>query len=715
MDRGIVQTANHHELIGKKAWTWGQSDDGIVSQRNLHDFDEQYIEVQSGPLLTQADYGLLEPHQELAWREFWYSVHGLGDGYEYANPDVAVQTIRDGNSLELRMMATGEFPDARVRVTAQGKKSQTKKVRLTPRQPAVATFSDLPEGPCLIEVLHGDSAHPLAAFTSPLPVPVVEEPELPWWETKKEDFTIDELYLKGMLYDKQTNRPAAREWYGKVLSEDPLHTDANRQLGVLNLEAGLFTSAVAHFERALERNPDDAMSWYYRGACALAQGDLEEAERCGFKMIKYRPESSLGYDLAGRAVFLQGPGNHQQALDLLRKATRQNPRDSMARNHYLLAALAAGIDAEPLSYKPDPSDVVLQAIEAARKNDADGLAAWLHSHVGEVEFALIEAVLKLSGMGLHQEALHVMKAIESPLLAQEATSLSTYYLAYLSHQAGQDNQVSNYLEQAMKLSPDYVFPSRVETIPVLKLAVERNAHDANAHLLLGNLLGGLGRLEEARLHFGHAVRMNEGLATAQRNLGYIAWRGEEDLRAAEDFYRKAIAGRPEDQIFYRDLARILLQNDKREEAIKVMENMPVASRRTDIVEILAQAYVDKEQYTKALNLLADSFFSNWEDRTVSRSVYVRANLERGKQSMDRGDYASALKDFQAALLYPENLGVGRPADPREAETYFWVGTALQALNRGPEAKAAWQTGADGPRGGATQNEYIAKCQEAMDK
>ena len=93
-DRGIVSAANHHQVPGKKAWTWGQWEFGQVAQRNLTDDDGPYIEVQSGPLPTQSDYGLLEPHEQIAWQEYWYPVHGLGDGFEFANKDVAIQTAQ---------------------------------------------------------------------------------------------------------------------------------------------------------------------------------------------------------------------------------------------------------------------------------------------------------------------------------------------------------------------------------------------------------------------------------------------------------------------------------------------------------------------------------------------------------------------------------------------------------------------------------------------
>src|SRR5690606_33303146 len=103
-------------------------------------------EVQSGPLLTQADYGLLKPLQEVSWREYWYSVHGLGDGLEFANRDLAVNATRIDGGLEMRMMATGEFPGARC-VLSQGERVLLEVgLDLSPKQAASVSLPQAPEG-----------------------------------------------------------------------------------------------------------------------------------------------------------------------------------------------------------------------------------------------------------------------------------------------------------------------------------------------------------------------------------------------------------------------------------------------------------------------------------------------------------------------------------------------------------------------------------------
>ncbi|GAI87071.1 unnamed protein product, partial [marine sediment metagenome] len=140
MDRGIVQVADHYVVSGKKAWTWGTWDFGLVSQKNLTDNDGPYIEVQSGPLPTQSDYGMLLPRAEVSWQEYWYPVHGLADGFEYATKDVAIQTTREDEKLQLRILSTGKFSGANCTFSQGSRKLLRKTINLTPESPQTLTL-----------------------------------------------------------------------------------------------------------------------------------------------------------------------------------------------------------------------------------------------------------------------------------------------------------------------------------------------------------------------------------------------------------------------------------------------------------------------------------------------------------------------------------------------------------------------------------------------
>jgi tetratricopeptide (TPR) repeat protein len=62
--------------------------------------------------------------------------------------------------------------------------------------------------------------------------------------------------------------------------------------------------------------------------------------------------------------------------------------------------------------------------------------------------------------------------------------------------------------------------------------------------------------------------------------------------------------------------------------------------------------------------------------------------------MSDGKYDQALVDFRAALEYPDNLEVGRPAaGGRDAEVYYCIGTALDALGDNEPARKAFECSA----------------------
>jgi tetratricopeptide (TPR) repeat protein len=191
--------------------------------------------------------------------------------------------------------------------------------------------------------------------------------------------------------------------------------------------------------------------------------------------------------------------------------------------------------------------------------------------------------------------------------------------------------------------------------------------------------------------------------------------GDGDVARAETCFRQAIAARPDDQTLYRDLAEILIADQRRAAAIAVLEAMPPqAHRRAELTVILAESYVAEKRYDDCIQLLESlPYFVNWEGQDVTWRLFNQAHLERGRQRLEAGDAAAALTDFEAALTYPANLNVGRSNQPLEAPAQFWRGQALAALGQPDAARTAWQLGADGADVEGPQNEYRAKCRAAL--
>jgi tetratricopeptide (TPR) repeat protein len=718
-DRGIIQVANRRELGGKKAWTWGEWEFGKVAQQNLTDDNGPYIEVQSGPLPTQSDYGMLGPRERVEWREWWYPVHGLGDGFEFATRNLAVQSARRDGKLELRLLATGAFPRAQceVRLVTQRETAPVarEQIDLSPLSPVVMTMAD-PQQPVKVEVT-SQAGEVLAAFQTPLPIPHMDPPTQ-LMDQADDQLTVEQLYLKARKCDRGTERGRAREYYGKALAGDPGHVASHRALAVLDYEAGLYDEARQRLKIALARDGDDGLCCYYMGVCSLQLGDAEAALDWAYKALRCAGTVSLGHDLAGRARMKLGAISG--AVSSFENAVRANRNDTVAADHLLLALYAA--HRQPMARRQaeqrtasDPTALVPRAIVSLDSDESMGrFANTARALLGEDDFELLETSLAFAEFGLIDEAQRIVKAacVDAVPPAQRSF-MPFYYLAWLDSLRGASESAQKWLSEAARTRADKVFASRGEEIPILRYAIERNASDGQARLQLGCLLANLGRVDEAVSLWNEAAQLNGG-SIAWRNLGLVA-AVKNDWKGAEQNFRRAIAARPGDQTLYRDLAEILIADGRRTAAIELLEAMPSEGpRRAELTVILAESYVAEERYERCIELLESlPYFVNWEGQDVTWRLFNRAHVERGRQRLEQGDAAGALADCEAALTYPTNLNVGRSDQPVEAPAQFWRGQALNALNRPEEARAAWQAGADGADIDGWQNEHRDKCREAL--
>ena len=721
-DRGIVQVADHYELSGKKAWTWGTWDFGLVSQKNLTDDDGPYIEVQSGPLPTQSDYGMLLPRQQVAWREWWYPVHGLGEGFEFATKDIAIQTSRTDGELRLHMIATGKFAGASCVVSQNDRDLLTMRLDLSPEKPGLVVVSPAPQGPAEVTIKsrQGDI---LARFTTPLPIPEVTPPPRSKVLDKPDaELTLQERLLRGRKYDLATDRKKARESYEKALAHDAGCSSALVGLAVLDVEAGLYAEAISRLEKALERDPDDGTAWYFLGVAHLKRHDAAAALRCARQAARYAVTASLAFDLAGRAH--AALGQERMALDAFEKAVSLNPNDGKARDHWLLALYAAGETGAAFKEARQvsaafPTDLVPRAILALQGDrEMARFVEDARAFVGEHDFQMIETSLLFADVGLVREAGRVLAAVCVDAVPEpQCSPLPLYYLAYYASLAGDSAAARNHLNRASRIVRDYVFPSRPEAVEVLRHAIRENPSGACAHLHLGNLYTHLGRVEEAAPQWQRAVDLDPSLSVAHRNLGLYARAQEDDLPKAERAYRRAIAARPKDQTLYRDLAEILLEQGRRPEAIALLESTPVDKlKRAEIIILLVQLYCEERRYDDAIDLLESTpYFVNWEGQTITWDLFHKAHMARGRIRFVDGDFAEALQDFEAALTYPDNIGVGRSNKPQEATAQYWRGKALQSLGRLEQARAAWKLGAAGAPGSSEQNASRELCDTALNE
>ncbi len=633
----------------------------------------------------------------ISWNEYWYPVHGLGDGFEFANKNVAFRTERKNEQMEIRMISTEKFKDATLSIYDGDKEILAKRMDLSPEKAAAVSLVQ-PAGKKVTIVLKSASGEEVAKYISPLQLNEVNPPEPPSYVNKADDqLSVEQMYLLAQKYDRSLNRIKAREYYNKILKTDSLQLPALRDLAILEFEAANYDKASGMLAKALEQIPnDDGIAWYFLGLCRLRQNNHEDAIKCGFKASRCLGTESIGFDLAGRSYMLQR--KYPEALSAFEKATLANRNNASSFHHYLIALYCndqkeKALELTKARITANPTELTTRALEAIIMADSTRFASDARKFVGEYDFEILGTSIAFSESGLPKEAAWILEtSCINGRDEKKQNFIIQYHLAFLYSQTGNLKKSLDYLSKASVNNQDFIFASRPETVEVLDFAIKQNPGDALAFYQLGNLYGNFGRLDEAANNWNKAVKLNPAMSIPWRNLGWYYWAVGKDRARSEMCFQNAIKSRPDDQTLYRDLAGVLIDDGKRPEAISLLEKMPFkGARRSDITIDLAQAYLEEALYDESVKLLMSTpYFVNWEGSSITWDIFNQSQIRKGIELFDQKKYKDALTHFEAALTYPENLGVGKSSGTAEAEAWFWKGKTLIALGKPSEAVQAWQ-------------------------
>ena len=350
---------------------------------------------------------------------------------------------------------------------------------------------------------------------------------------------------------------------------------------------------------------------------------------------------------------------------------------------------------------------------AVRLHTADGsgraeAARAMTALAGEPEFAFTELLVTVAELGLSGMALDVLEALRE----EGGFEPGPVLLFHAAEWAGGE-RAARYRDEALAAPLDYAFPSRPESIPVLRSAAERLPASAAPRLLLGHLLGGLGRYEEATAAWEAATALDPALSTAHRALGMVHWKIAGRTAEAESRLRQGIAARPADQTLYRDLARLLLAEGRPADAVEALRMVPAdLRRRHDVTIELARALNATGRFEETIAMLEATRINFREGDATVWQLFSRAEVELGRRALEAGDAETALAHFDRALTYPENLGVGRPHRAQEARALWFRAEALTALDRFDEAAVTLTRCSENPALSDEQEHFIARCAAA---
>lgn len=698
LKRGVVAYANHHQLPGKKAWTWGWGGYGTMHQKDLTDEDGPYNEVQTGPLLTQGEVGRLDPGEAVEWQEWWYPVHDLG-GFIFANKHVAVNADREGADLTLRLLGTTSWAGVELSVRAPGSNEPATEGRcdLSPLAPALLKLS-LPRGLAKRQSLairlrhHGKS---IAEFKLPLDLPEREPPENPASNGR----TAAQLAKAGWEAFLLARYEEAEDRFHQALQADENSVPAHVGQAFLKLDSEPH-AAMKHAEMAIAVNPGSGLGHYAMAVAADRRQDpvraLDEAWKAALDPRTATPARALVAAMQIRS------GAYRKAVDAL-SASGPWQTDPLCRNRLAFACLKLGHQAEAVrlarqNLETDPLDTFAQSIlwlagaEDRKPTLAERLATNLPAFM---ELAASYADLMEEDWSLL--ARFFAEFVEKANVRNDP--IAVYWAAFVRDQSNGPSGHSR---------ADLVFPHRRQTEQVLRRALKGKPDDGHAALYLGHLLFDLGRHEEGRRLWKKAAALGAEPVIAFRALGMAAKSLDNDLDTARTWLERAHTAQPTDAIVARDLANTLFALSPKAEPPETQHDLILHARdilldafeegksRSDFVALLARAHNQLGNHSETAQLLDSVRITIWEGARETHNLFEEAHLVLGDRHLAAGRPGKALAEFNRALEYPDNLATGRLESTAEAHIHYRRGNALKALGRMQEALHAWRSAAEEP-------------------
>jgi tetratricopeptide (TPR) repeat protein len=298
----------------------------------------------------------------------------------------------------------------------------------------------------------------------------------------------------GLVLADRGRLDQAMAHYQKALEIDPDYALAHYNLAVILAGRGQVDSAITHYQKALEIKPDYAHAYYNLAVVLADRGQVDSAITHYQKALEIKPDFAEAHNNLGNA--LAGRGRVDSAIAHYQKALEIKPDDAEAHNNLGNALAGRGrVDSaiahyqKALEIKPDYADA--------------------HYNLGNA----------LLGLGQWNEALEQLRKVVE-LSPGGAVPRNTLGVVLAAH--GRFDEALPQFQKALQIQPNYAEARKNlallrATCPQASLrnGAEAIAHAQRAKQLLGDVPGVLDTLAAA---YAEAGRFPEALAATRKAL-----------------------------------------------------------------------------------------------------------------------------------------------------------------------------------------------------
>ena len=388
------------------------------------------------------------------------------------------------------------------------------------------------------------------------------------------ELTIDQALQQGVDAHKEGKLEEAKRLYQAILQSQPLHPDANHNLGVLSVSVNKVQEALPLFKTALEANPKMEQFWlsYINVLIKEKQFDnakkvIEQGKKQGVSVKKLDTYGSQVEALASGRDF--NPIKREKTFSEKRKIIAADKKTKKLQKQ------------KGKGSAPSKTDLVklIEYYQTGQYGDAEKLAVFITQKFPKHQFSW-----KFLGMLFGQTGRHslAINANQKAVLLSPQDAEAHHSLGNTLREMGKLDEAKRSFTQAIAIKPDFVeaYSNLGATLQGLGSLDEAEANymqaiglrpdHALAHYNLGNTLKEMGRLDEATLSYTQAIAFKPDFVEAYGNLG-ATLQGLGSLDEAEANYMQAIRLRPAYAEAHRYLALMKKFDSQDEQYSKMLE------------------------------------------------------------------------------------------------------------------------------------------------
>jgi tetratricopeptide (TPR) repeat protein len=178
-----------------------------------------------------------------------------------------------------------------------------------------------------------------------------------------------------------------------------------------------------------------------------------------------------------------------------------------------------------------------------------------------------------------------------------------------------------------------------------------------------------------------------------RNLSLAYFNVRRDIERAQACYRKAMALDSQNvRLFYEyDILLRQMGTPPAERLARLEQSLHLVEQRDELYLERVALYNRLDQPQKALDLLQAHQFNPWEGgESAIGFQYMMALLLLGVDALHAGQMEQALKHFETAISYPDNLGAGNWSLVMAVPARYFVAIAREKLGDRQTAQAIFR-------------------------